>query len=272
MYRVICMPPPLVCATVHAATTRELCARRDEVVGADLVELRLDSLNEIDVTAALQNRRLPVIVTCRPGWEGGLFGGSEEERRRIPTAAIVGGADYVDIEWAAGFDDLVASRGGRGIVLSMHDHGGVPRDLDAVHLPLVNDSADDVIGFAEALGIAGLSVTAPLKVSIPRHATELDADAARVGAVNTLTCTPGGWRGSNTDLAGFLEPLGTLGSLVGLRVALLVAQAARRIALWTGREADREVMRQAAAAGLERCAQDQVRALPATGGHAAVEA
>ena len=66
-----------------APTTAELRRRRDAVRDADLVELRLDGVADPDVAGALAGRRLPVIVTCRPAWEGGRFGGSEEERRRL---------------------------------------------------------------------------------------------------------------------------------------------------------------------------------------------
>ena len=75
------MTDPALCATVTAATMEELRARRDAVKGADLVELRLDGIRTPDVAGALKDRQLPVIVTCRAGWEGGQFKGSEEERR-----------------------------------------------------------------------------------------------------------------------------------------------------------------------------------------------
>ena len=64
-------------------TTAELRRQRDAVADADLVELRLDSVSDPDVAGALAGRRRPVIVTCRPTWEGGGFKGSEEERKRI---------------------------------------------------------------------------------------------------------------------------------------------------------------------------------------------
>ncbi len=127
------MVVPQICETVTGATTAELRRRRDEVVGADLVELRLDSVADPDVAGALAGRRTPVIVTCRPTWEGGQFGGSEEERRRLLVQAIEAGAEYVDVEWRAAFDDLVARRQGRGIVLSAHDFNGVPDDLHSTH-------------------------------------------------------------------------------------------------------------------------------------------
>src|SRR5690606_4331510 len=102
----------------------------DRVTAADMVELRLDGVADLDVQGALAGRRLPVIVTCRAAWEGGRFDGSEEERRAILCRALELGADCVDVEWRAGFEDLV-QRHPRRIVLSSHDFDGVPSDLAA---------------------------------------------------------------------------------------------------------------------------------------------
>lgn len=107
----------------------ELRARRDAADGADLVELRLDQARDPDAAAALAGRRTPVVVTCRPAWEGGGFRGSEEERRRLLEHALELGADYVDLEWRAGWDDLVRARRGRNVVLSTHDFERMPGDL-----------------------------------------------------------------------------------------------------------------------------------------------
>jgi 3-dehydroquinate dehydratase/shikimate dehydrogenase len=118
-----------VCVTVSAPTTADLRRRRDEVADADLVELRLDSVSDPDAAGALAGRRRKVIVTCRPAWEGGEFKGSEEERRRVLTEALALGAEYVDVEWRAHFDDLIARTGGRRIVLSAHDFRSMPGDV-----------------------------------------------------------------------------------------------------------------------------------------------
>ena len=123
------MGKPLLCVTVTAATTAELRRRRDEATAADLVELRLDALRDPDVMGALSGRKSPVVVTCRPRWEGGEFQGSEEERRRLLAAALASGAEYVDVEWRARFDDLTAGPHAARVVLSMHDFEGVPDDL-----------------------------------------------------------------------------------------------------------------------------------------------
>ena len=118
-----------VCVTVTAETTDDLRRKRDEVTGADLVELRLDTVSDPNVAGALAGRKLPVIVTCRPAWEGGRFKGSEEERKQILSDALARGAEYVDVEWKANFTDLLSSSAGRHVVISSHDFDGVPSDL-----------------------------------------------------------------------------------------------------------------------------------------------
>ena len=113
-----------------APTLAELRRQRDLVTEADLVELRLDSVDDPDVAAALEGRTKPVILTCRAAWEGGGFAGSEDERRALLRQALDLGAEYVDVEWRAGFDDLIRL-GGPRIVLSSHDFAGMPADLAA---------------------------------------------------------------------------------------------------------------------------------------------
>ncbi|MYK89012.1 MAG: type I 3-dehydroquinate dehydratase [Acidobacteria bacterium] len=150
-----------LCATVTAETTSELRARRDAQEGADLVELRLDGVADPDVGGALADRRLPVVATCRPTWEGGAFAGSEAERRRILLEACRLGAENVDVEQRAGFaDEVLAARGGRGVVLSFHDFDGVPADLEARYRSMRATGAE-VVKIAAAAG----SLTESLRVA-----------------------------------------------------------------------------------------------------------
>ena len=137
------MSRPLVCVTVTAPTMAELRQRRDAVADADLVELRLDSVADPNVAGALAGRGRPVIITCRPVWEGGQFKGSEDERRRLLGEALALGAEYVDVEWRAHFDQLIAQTAGRRIVLSVHDFQSTPTDL---------------AGVARAMGSAGAEI------------------------------------------------------------------------------------------------------------------
>ena len=99
---------------------------------ADLVELRLDSMEKPDAAVALQGRRKPAIVTCRPLREGGMFDGSEEERLRILAEAHAHGAEFIDVEWDANASSLIEARHGRGVIVSRHDFDGVPRDVETM--------------------------------------------------------------------------------------------------------------------------------------------
>jgi 3-dehydroquinate dehydratase / shikimate dehydrogenase len=183
------MSKPLLCVTVTADTTAELREKRDAVADADLVELRLDTVRDPSPAAALAGRRRPVIVTCRPTWEGGSFGGSEEERKRILAEALALGAEYVDIEWRARFDDVIAQAGGRRIVLSSHDFHGVPIDLKArVHA--MRSTGAEVIKIAAAT--TALSDCVPL--------LELGAERSRHGAMVLIGMGPFG--GPTRILAG----------------------------------------------------------------------
>jgi 3-dehydroquinate dehydratase / shikimate dehydrogenase len=118
-----------LCVTVTGSSMTDLRRRRDAVTDADLVEIRLDSVPDPNAAAALADRRLPVIVTCRPVWEGGSFAGSEEERMRLLEEALVSGAEYVDVEFSAGFGKLLARTGGKRLILSVHDFERIPGDI-----------------------------------------------------------------------------------------------------------------------------------------------
>ena len=124
------MPSPLLVETVLTEDIRAMRARRDGVSDADLIELRLDALARPDVAAALAGRQKPVVVTCRPTWEGGLFDGAEADRVAILEQALAQGAEFVDVEWRAqDAHRLLNDRTRSRIVVSMHDFAGMPGGL-----------------------------------------------------------------------------------------------------------------------------------------------
>ncbi len=122
------MPNSLLVQTVTGQSLAGLIAARDAATGVDMVELRVDGVADVDVRGALGGRRLPVIVTCRPTWEGGGFDGSEDRRQALLLEALDAGAEYVDVEWRAGFTRVIERDPAR-VVVSSHDFGGVPADL-----------------------------------------------------------------------------------------------------------------------------------------------
>jgi 3-dehydroquinate dehydratase/shikimate dehydrogenase len=315
-----------ICQTVTAATMAELRRERDAVRDADLVELRLDGVTDVDVAGALAGRRLPVVVTCRAAWEGGRFDGAEETRLALLARAVDLGAEFVDIEWRADRGAIGRSSRTR-LILSHHDFSECPDDLsaradamrraapdaivkvavavsslgdvmrlrretdvgdrlvigmgtpgevtricpwlfgaewtfagdaapgqisaavltrqyrvrdaststrlyaitgaplahsaspamhnaafgacgiDAVYVPMATTDAREFLACADALGVSGASVTAPLKTAWASCGVELDEIARMAGAANTLSRSRSGWDATNFDLAGFLAPL-----------------------------------------------------------------
>jgi shikimate dehydrogenase/3-dehydroquinate dehydratase type I len=332
----------------------ELRAARDRVQDAEMIELRLDGVADLDVAGALAGRTKPVIATCRAAWEGGQFEGSEADRLRILAELVRLGAEYVDVEWRADRSGLPASERTR-IILSHHDFGGMPADvadrvramqresaavlkiavgpvrlrdcltlrdlawggrphvtiamgaagqvtrlcparfgsawtyggtaapgqslvedlvhgyrvprqtagtalyavggaplghsaspamhnaafaaldLDAVYVPLETADADEFLAVADALGVAGASITAPLKETLFARVPAADDLARRVGALNTLRRQADGtWDARNFDPAGFFAPLaGRADALAGARAVVLGAGGAARTVVRT---------------------------------------
>ena len=347
------MPGSRVCAVVTAPTMAGLVRERDAAAaaGADLVEVRLDSARDPDARAAVGRRTCPVLVTCRASWEGGGFGGSEDERERLLASALAASADFVDVEWAAPCRERIVALAPDRVVVSAHDFAGVPIDLraryramrssgaavvklavltrrlmdqvplfdlarslppgdrhvllgmgeaglstrvlsarlgnawtyagvgvapgqmpmarllgefhlrrlgpattllgvvgrpvahsispaihnaairaaglDACYLPMAALDFADFERYAAALGVEGVSVTAPFKRDALAAAVQADAFTRGVGAANTLRRVAAGWAARNTDVDGFLAPLAGTG-LGDTRVAVLGAGGAAR--------------------------------------------
>ncbi|KAL4202575.1 hypothetical protein AMTRI_Chr02g221800 [Amborella trichopoda] len=94
----------LLCAPLVAPTVEEMLLQMNKakVSGADLVEIRLDTLSNFmpheDLKLLLGNRPLPAIVTYRPKWEGGQYEGDDHYRLDTLFMAMELGADYIDVE------------------------------------------------------------------------------------------------------------------------------------------------------------------------------
>jgi 3-dehydroquinate dehydratase / shikimate dehydrogenase len=115
---------------------------------------------------------------------------------------------------------------------AMHNSAMASLGLDAVYVPLETTDPDEFYRVARAIGVAGASITAPLKEALLAGAVT-DELSSRIGAVNTLRRTERGWEGRNFDVAGFLSPLDRRSfTLRGTRAMVLGAGGAARAAVW----------------------------------------
>lgn len=137
-------------------TSAALQALQQAASLADIAELRLDLMEEFDLSALLRDRPLPVIVTCRPAREGGRWAGKESARLDILRRAAGLGADYVDLEWDCA--DALASfdRRRTRVILSRHDFSAMPPALPQQAAALWSAGADVVklVGYANRLADA----------------------------------------------------------------------------------------------------------------------
>ncbi|MEA5508158.1 shikimate dehydrogenase [Crocosphaera sp. UHCC 0190] len=84
--------------------------------------------------------------------------------------------------------------------------------VDYVYIPFPvkqQNLATAFAGFA-TIGVQGFNVTIPHKQAILPLLSEITTTAKLVGAVNTVWYTETGWKGTNTDVIGFLSPLKSL--------------------------------------------------------------
>jgi 3-dehydroquinate dehydratase/shikimate dehydrogenase len=143
----------MIAVALNEPTTEHArAALRAAASVADIVELRLDLMDEFDLPRLLAERPCPVVVTCRAVREGGHWDGSEEARLDVLRQAIDLGAEYVDVE--ADAIHQIRERGQSRLIASSHDFSAMPADLPGLWRRLAETGADvvKVVGMAHAAG------------------------------------------------------------------------------------------------------------------------
>jgi len=144
-----------VVAAVMARSTAEMLRAAEEATeGADLVELRADALRNPDLEKLRGAGSKPLIFTCRSPREGGVFQGSEADRRAILRRALELGFDFVDIELDTLSDDLRSVATSSRLILSHHAFEGLPEDLPGLVERAARGGADIVKLAARARSLA----------------------------------------------------------------------------------------------------------------------
>jgi 3-dehydroquinate dehydratase / shikimate dehydrogenase len=107
--------------------------------GAEMIELRIDGLEDAEFEPLLQNQSVPLIVTCRPAWEGGYSELPDDIRLPLlAVAAETNPANFVDVELKSvrANEHIVNSllsefsiEAHGGLIVSYHDFSGRPERL-----------------------------------------------------------------------------------------------------------------------------------------------
>ena len=116
---------------------------------ADLIELRVDYLRNVELEPLLQNRKKPFIVTNRKREEGGKYRGEERKRLGVLQEAIDLGADYVDVELGTErslLQGLIRNKRGTQVILSFHNFRKTPslKELQRLFSQMIRLGADVV--------------------------------------------------------------------------------------------------------------------------------
>ncbi|MGD0464357.1 MAG: shikimate dehydrogenase [Tepidisphaeraceae bacterium] len=122
----LCVP---IFVTELPTARREIAAAA--AAGADLIELRIDTLRDMYVlTLLLEDNILPAVVTCRSKSEGGFSQLDDAQRTAQLMSAIASGAECVDLELLAvqRMKQIPAEIQSR-LILSFHDFSAKPSDL-----------------------------------------------------------------------------------------------------------------------------------------------
>ncbi len=126
--------PLRICVSITAKTTREALVKIEEgFAQADIVELRIDGIQGVNLPRLMKHAKGKVLITNRVKKEGGAFTRTEKERVTLLLEAVDLGADYVDLElrtepglMAELGKKIEAFQGRTKLILSYHNFGRTP--------------------------------------------------------------------------------------------------------------------------------------------------
>lgn len=179
----------MVCAALMEKTLSQalsIC----EATDADIVEARLDFLDDLSDLSMLSDFPKPVIATCMPESEGGVFTGSESERVKVLKMAC-GLCSHVSIEVdmdpSLRQELLEEARGcGCKAILTHHDFERTPSVEEMVAtLQKMQELGADIakIAYTPSSKADALDVM----VAVERAALKIDAIALSMGELGSFT-------------------------------------------------------------------------------------
>ena len=125
----------IVCPSIAPRSMAEARKQlREYASTCRLLEIRLDTIPDLDVRKLLASRRPPLIATFRHQREGGSFHGPVDRQSALLSVAQSCGSEYIDVEYRMGgavIDKFIKS--GARIILSYHNFRETPSDLEKIY-------------------------------------------------------------------------------------------------------------------------------------------
>nr|WME87915.1 shikimate dehydrogenase [Ardisia japonica] len=151
--------PTLICAPIMGDSVDQMVIHMNKAKskGADLVEIRLDSLKSFspsqDLQTLIKQCPLPTLFTYRPKWEGGQYDGNESKRVETLRLAMELGADYIDVEFQVAHEFISAMHGTKPekckVIVSSHNYDCTPSIEDLGDLVArIQSTGADIVKFA----------------------------------------------------------------------------------------------------------------------------
>jgi shikimate dehydrogenase len=114
---------------------------------------------------------------------------------------------------------------------AMHNAAFKSLSMDDVYIAykVSSHELESSVESLRSVKISGFNVTIPHKIAVLQYLDEVDLLSRKAGAVNTVTSIDGRFKGFNTDIQGFLQPLLNRGiEFRGLSVLLFGAGGSAR--------------------------------------------
>lgn len=115
----------------------------------------------------------------------------------------------------------------------IHDTISDELSLKERYIPFeIEENLGEYVKSAYENGIAGLNITVPYKEKVIPYLCEVDEDAKKIGAVNTLVRTEKGYKGYNTDMEGLYRSIKETGTDIKDKAVIMLGAggAARAVA------------------------------------------
>jgi len=134
----------LICVSIIEANVEDAlkAIHRSKELGADLVELRLDYIGELDdgkIGDLIDSVDIPKIVTLRSSKDGGFWNGQEKDRINHLQTCLSFGAQYVDVEesmdigWRYEISKACKNNGAQ-MIISHHDFKKTPTKQEMIDI------------------------------------------------------------------------------------------------------------------------------------------